>query len=145
MFFFPQVLKGRFHRIFSPSQSLDTVSPNDLLFCFEMLSKDLAKERVVLLKVQQVHHFHHLFFSPFSLRFVGLCQYCSSICCFFLLLWFHVLIVFVLIFRDLRFLASQSQSVLAAWSLLPLMMRSSSAVLAVTVSATAISEFPSVH
>ncbi|XP_051736765.1 ubiquitin carboxyl-terminal hydrolase 19 isoform X3 [Ctenopharyngodon idella] len=48
-----EVLKGRFHRIFSPSQSLDTVSPNDLLFCFEMLSKDLAKERVVLLKVQQ--------------------------------------------------------------------------------------------
>ncbi|XP_067302511.1 ubiquitin carboxyl-terminal hydrolase 19 isoform X3 [Pseudorasbora parva] len=48
-----EVVKGRFHRIFSPSQSLDTVSSSDLLFCFEMLSKDLAKERVVLLKVQQ--------------------------------------------------------------------------------------------
>nr|XP_005162176.1 ubiquitin carboxyl-terminal hydrolase 19 isoform X2 [Danio rerio] len=48
-----EVVKGRFHRIFSPSQSLDTVSSSDLLFCFEMLSKDLIKERVVLLKVQQ--------------------------------------------------------------------------------------------
>ncbi|KAI7794053.1 putative ubiquitin carboxyl-terminal hydrolase 19, partial [Triplophysa rosa] len=48
-----EVVKNRFHRIFSPSHSLDTVSSNDLLFCFEVLSKDLAKERVVLLKVQQ--------------------------------------------------------------------------------------------
>uniref|UniRef100_A0A672M5B7 ubiquitinyl hydrolase 1 n=1 Tax=Sinocyclocheilus grahami TaxID=75366 RepID=A0A672M5B7_SINGR len=48
-----EVVKNRFHRIFSPSQSLDTVSSSDLLFCFEVLSKDLAKERVVLLKVQQ--------------------------------------------------------------------------------------------
>ncbi|XP_039507747.1 ubiquitin carboxyl-terminal hydrolase 19 isoform X2 [Pimephales promelas] len=48
-----EVVKGRFHRIFSSSQSLDTVSSSDLLFCFEMLSKDLAKERVVLLKVHQ--------------------------------------------------------------------------------------------
>uniref|UniRef100_A0A8C2AGP7 ubiquitinyl hydrolase 1 n=1 Tax=Cyprinus carpio TaxID=7962 RepID=A0A8C2AGP7_CYPCA len=48
-----EVVKNRFNRIFSPPQSLDTVSPSDLLFCFEVLSKDLAKERVVLLKVQQ--------------------------------------------------------------------------------------------
>ncbi|XP_050952088.1 ubiquitin carboxyl-terminal hydrolase 19 isoform X2 [Labeo rohita] len=48
-----EVVKNRFHRIFSPSQSLDTVTSSDLLFCFEVLSKDLAKERVVLLKVQQ--------------------------------------------------------------------------------------------
>lgn len=70
---FSQVLKGRFHRIFSPSQSLDTVSSNDLLFCFEMLSKDLAKERVVLLKVQQVHHFHHLFFFHFFPYILWVC------------------------------------------------------------------------
>uniref|UniRef100_A0A671Q0T7 ubiquitinyl hydrolase 1 n=1 Tax=Sinocyclocheilus anshuiensis TaxID=1608454 RepID=A0A671Q0T7_9TELE len=48
-----EVVKNRFHTIFSPSRSLDTVTPSDLLFCFEVLSKDLAKERVVLLKVQQ--------------------------------------------------------------------------------------------
>ncbi|XP_059397271.1 ubiquitin carboxyl-terminal hydrolase 19-like isoform X2 [Carassius carassius] len=48
-----EVVKNRFNRIFSPPQSLDTVSSSDLLFCFEVLSKDLAKERVVLLKVQQ--------------------------------------------------------------------------------------------
>ncbi|XP_065142058.1 ubiquitin carboxyl-terminal hydrolase 19 isoform X1 [Paramisgurnus dabryanus] len=48
-----EVVKNRFHKIFLPSHSLDTVSPSDLLFCFEVLSKDLAKERVVLLKVQQ--------------------------------------------------------------------------------------------
>ncbi|TRY90639.1 hypothetical protein DNTS_003701 [Danionella cerebrum] len=48
-----EVQKGRFHRIFSPSQSLDTVSSSDLLFCFETFSKDLTKEKVVLLKVQQ--------------------------------------------------------------------------------------------
>ncbi|XP_051517732.1 ubiquitin carboxyl-terminal hydrolase 19-like isoform X1 [Myxocyprinus asiaticus] len=48
-----EVGKGRFQRIFTPSHSLDTVMSNDLLFCFEVLSKDLAKERVVLLKVQQ--------------------------------------------------------------------------------------------
>uniref|UniRef100_A0A8C1CVD9 ubiquitinyl hydrolase 1 n=2 Tax=Cyprinus carpio TaxID=7962 RepID=A0A8C1CVD9_CYPCA len=48
-----EVVKNRFNRIFSPPQSLDTVSPSDLLFCFEVLSKDLVKERVVLLKVQQ--------------------------------------------------------------------------------------------
>lgn len=84
LYIFSQVVKGRFHRIFSPSQSLDTVSSSDLLFCFEMLSKDLAKERVVLLKVQQVHHFHYLFFQLFfPLGFVGWCQHCWSICCFF--------------------------------------------------------------
>uniref|UniRef100_A0A8C1CZT5 ubiquitinyl hydrolase 1 n=1 Tax=Cyprinus carpio carpio TaxID=630221 RepID=A0A8C1CZT5_CYPCA len=48
-----EVVKNRFHRIFSPSQSLDMVTSSELLFCFEVLSKDLAKERVVLLKVQQ--------------------------------------------------------------------------------------------
>ncbi|XP_059383662.1 ubiquitin carboxyl-terminal hydrolase 19 isoform X2 [Carassius carassius] len=48
-----EVVKNRFHRIFSPNQSLDMVTSNELLFCFEMLSKDLAKERVVFLKVQQ--------------------------------------------------------------------------------------------
>ncbi|XP_076019456.1 ubiquitin carboxyl-terminal hydrolase 19 isoform X2 [Genypterus blacodes] len=48
-----EVLKGRFQQIFLPSQSLDAVSPSDMLFCFEVLSKDLAKERVVLLRVQQ--------------------------------------------------------------------------------------------
>ncbi|KAJ8257555.1 hypothetical protein GJAV_G00186880 [Gymnothorax javanicus] len=48
-----EVVKNRFHRIFLPSHSLDTVSPLDMLFCFEVLSKELAKERVVLLQVQQ--------------------------------------------------------------------------------------------
>lgn len=49
-----QVGKSRFQRMFLPSHSLDTVSSSDMLFCFEVLSKDLAKERVVLLRVQQV-------------------------------------------------------------------------------------------
>lgn len=40
--------------MFLPSHSLDTVSSSDMLFCFEVLSKDMAKEKVVLLKVQQV-------------------------------------------------------------------------------------------
>uniref|UniRef100_A0A6Q2Y7W1 ubiquitinyl hydrolase 1 n=1 Tax=Esox lucius TaxID=8010 RepID=A0A6Q2Y7W1_ESOLU len=48
-----EVVKSRLHRIFLPSQSLDTVSSSDMLFCFEVLSKELAKERVVLLRVQQ--------------------------------------------------------------------------------------------
>ncbi|XP_023812130.1 ubiquitin carboxyl-terminal hydrolase 19 isoform X1 [Oryzias latipes] len=48
-----EVSKNRFQRIFLPSQSLDTVSPSDMLFCFELLSKDLAKERVLLIKVHQ--------------------------------------------------------------------------------------------
>uniref|UniRef100_A0A1A7YXQ2 ubiquitinyl hydrolase 1 n=1 Tax=Iconisemion striatum TaxID=60296 RepID=A0A1A7YXQ2_9TELE len=48
-----EIVKKRFQRMFLPSHSLDTVSPSDMLFCFEVLSKDLAKERVVLLKVQQ--------------------------------------------------------------------------------------------
>lgn len=46
--------KNRFQRTFLPSHSLDTVSSSDMLFCFEVLSKDMAKEKVVLLKVQQV-------------------------------------------------------------------------------------------
>ena len=46
--------KNRFERMFLPSHSLDRVSSSDMLFCFEVLSKDLAKERVVLLRVQQV-------------------------------------------------------------------------------------------
>lgn len=49
-----QVIKNRFQRMFLPSQSLDTVSPTDLLLCFEVLSTELAKERVVELQVQQV-------------------------------------------------------------------------------------------
>ncbi|XP_053234419.1 ubiquitin carboxyl-terminal hydrolase 19 isoform X2 [Podarcis raffonei] len=48
-----EVIKNRFHRMFLPSHSLDTVSPTDLLLCFEVLSPDLAKERVVELQVQQ--------------------------------------------------------------------------------------------
>ncbi|XP_064154238.1 ubiquitin carboxyl-terminal hydrolase 19 isoform X2 [Anguilla rostrata] len=48
-----EVVKSRFHRIFLPSHSLDTVSPSDMLFCFEVLSKELAKERVLVLQVQQ--------------------------------------------------------------------------------------------
>uniref|UniRef100_A0A8C7U5E8 ubiquitinyl hydrolase 1 n=1 Tax=Oncorhynchus mykiss TaxID=8022 RepID=A0A8C7U5E8_ONCMY len=48
-----EVVKSRFHRIFLPSNSLDTVSSSDMLFCFEVLSKELAKERVVVLRVQQ--------------------------------------------------------------------------------------------
>lgn len=55
-----QVAKNRFQRIFLPSHSLDTVSSSDMLFCFEVLSKDLAKERVVLLKVQQVKTLFYL-------------------------------------------------------------------------------------
>ncbi|XP_015686449.1 ubiquitin carboxyl-terminal hydrolase 19-like, partial [Protobothrops mucrosquamatus] len=47
------VIKNRFHRMFLPSQSLDAVSPTDLLLCFEVLSPELAKERVVELQVQQ--------------------------------------------------------------------------------------------
>lgn len=49
-----QVMKSRFHRMFLPSHSLDTVSPSDLLLCFELLSPELAKEQVVVLEVQQV-------------------------------------------------------------------------------------------
>ncbi|XP_044066779.1 ubiquitin carboxyl-terminal hydrolase 19 isoform X2 [Siniperca chuatsi] len=48
-----EVGKNRFQRMFLPSHSLDTVSSSDMLFCFEVLSKDIAKERVVLLRVQQ--------------------------------------------------------------------------------------------
>ncbi|XP_069564463.1 ubiquitin carboxyl-terminal hydrolase 19 isoform X2 [Brachyistius frenatus] len=48
-----EVGKNRFQRMFLPSHSLDMVSSSDMLFCFEVLSKDLAKERVVLLRVQQ--------------------------------------------------------------------------------------------
>ncbi|XP_053705774.1 ubiquitin carboxyl-terminal hydrolase 19 isoform X1 [Synchiropus splendidus] len=48
-----EVGKNRFQRMFLPSHSLDTVSSSDMLLCFEVLSKDLAKERVVLLRVQQ--------------------------------------------------------------------------------------------
>ncbi|KAK5863108.1 hypothetical protein PBY51_000163 [Eleginops maclovinus] len=48
-----EVGKNRFLRMFLPSHPLDTVSSSDMLFCFEVLSKDMAKERVVLLRVQQ--------------------------------------------------------------------------------------------
>ncbi|MEJ1285810.1 ubiquitin specific peptidase 19 [Cricetulus griseus] len=49
-----KVIKNRFHRVFLPSHSLDAVSPTDMLLCFELLSPELAKERVVVLEVQQV-------------------------------------------------------------------------------------------
>ncbi|XP_058855414.1 ubiquitin carboxyl-terminal hydrolase 19-like isoform X3 [Acipenser ruthenus] len=48
-----EVINSRFHRAFLPSHSLDAVSPSDTLFCFEVLSKDLAKEKVLILQVQQ--------------------------------------------------------------------------------------------
>ncbi|XP_037334767.2 ubiquitin carboxyl-terminal hydrolase 19 isoform X3 [Pungitius pungitius] len=48
-----EVGKNRFQRLFLPSHSLDMVSSSDMLFCFEVLSKEMAKERVVLLRVQQ--------------------------------------------------------------------------------------------
>ncbi|XP_054036370.1 ubiquitin carboxyl-terminal hydrolase 19 isoform X8 [Dryobates pubescens] len=48
-----EVIKNRFHRTFMPSNSLDTVTATDLLLCFEVLSPELAKERVVVLQVQQ--------------------------------------------------------------------------------------------
>ncbi|XP_048344540.1 ubiquitin carboxyl-terminal hydrolase 19 isoform X1 [Sphaerodactylus townsendi] len=48
-----EVIKNHFHRTYLPSHSLDCVSPTDLLLCFEVLSPDLAKERVVELQVQQ--------------------------------------------------------------------------------------------
>uniref|UniRef100_A0A2K6LDC4 Ubiquitin carboxyl-terminal hydrolase 19 n=1 Tax=Rhinopithecus bieti TaxID=61621 RepID=A0A2K6LDC4_RHIBE len=48
-----EVIKNRFHRVFLPSHSLDTVSPSDMLLCFELLSPELAKERIVVLEVQQ--------------------------------------------------------------------------------------------
>ncbi|XP_067908310.1 ubiquitin carboxyl-terminal hydrolase 19 isoform X2 [Heterodontus francisci] len=48
-----EVARNRFHQLFLPSQSLDTMSPGDTLFCFEVLTKELAKERVLELKVQQ--------------------------------------------------------------------------------------------
>ncbi|XP_055366527.1 ubiquitin carboxyl-terminal hydrolase 19 isoform X2 [Betta splendens] len=48
-----EVGKNRFQRMFLPSHSLDTVSSTDYLFCFEVLSKDLVKEKVVLIRVQQ--------------------------------------------------------------------------------------------
>uniref|UniRef100_H3C642 ubiquitinyl hydrolase 1 n=1 Tax=Tetraodon nigroviridis TaxID=99883 RepID=H3C642_TETNG len=48
-----EVGKNRFQRMFLPSHSLDTVSSSDMLFCFELLSKEMAKEKVVLLRVQQ--------------------------------------------------------------------------------------------
>ncbi|KAM9325399.1 ubiquitin carboxyl-terminal hydrolase 19 [Gastrophryne carolinensis] len=48
-----EIVKNRFHRMFMPSCSVDSVSASDLLFCFEVLSPELAKERVVVLQVQQ--------------------------------------------------------------------------------------------
>lgn len=58
--FLSKVGKNRFQRIFLPSDSLDMVSSSDMLFCFEVLSKELAKERVVLLRVQQVIKLQYL-------------------------------------------------------------------------------------
>ncbi|XP_075039657.1 ubiquitin carboxyl-terminal hydrolase 19 isoform X2 [Mixophyes fleayi] len=48
-----EVVKNRFHRLFTPSCSVDLVSSSDQLFCFEVLSPELAKERVVVLQVVQ--------------------------------------------------------------------------------------------
>uniref|UniRef100_A0A8C9VHC0 ubiquitinyl hydrolase 1 n=1 Tax=Scleropages formosus TaxID=113540 RepID=A0A8C9VHC0_SCLFO len=48
-----EVSKSRFQRIFHSSYPLDNVSPSDMLLCFEVLSKDLSKEKVVVLQVQQ--------------------------------------------------------------------------------------------
>ncbi|XP_066452877.1 ubiquitin carboxyl-terminal hydrolase 19 isoform X2 [Eleutherodactylus coqui] len=48
-----EVVKNRFNRMFNPSCSVDSVSPSDQLFCFEVLSPELAKEHVVVLQVQQ--------------------------------------------------------------------------------------------
>ncbi|XP_029457088.1 ubiquitin carboxyl-terminal hydrolase 19 isoform X3 [Rhinatrema bivittatum] len=48
-----EVIKNSFQRVFQPSNSLDTISPANILFCFEVLSTELAKERVVVLQVQQ--------------------------------------------------------------------------------------------
>lgn len=48
-----EVMKNRFNRMFNPSCSVDSVSPSDQLFCFEVLSPELAKEHVVVLQVQQ--------------------------------------------------------------------------------------------
>lgn len=82
-FFCPQVGKNRFQRMFLPSHSLDTVSSSDMLFCFEVLSKDMAKERVVLLRVQQVIkplilHFYMIYnmprFTDIERTFLALCS-----------------------------------------------------------------------
>ncbi|XP_040214845.1 ubiquitin carboxyl-terminal hydrolase 19 isoform X2 [Rana temporaria] len=48
-----EVAKHRFHRMFRPSCSVDSVSPSDVLLCFEVLSPELAKEHVLVLQVQQ--------------------------------------------------------------------------------------------
>lgn len=74
-----QVGKNRFQRMFLPSHSLDTVSSSDMLFCFELLSKEIAKEKVVLLRVQQVRNpltsifLDHLFYvcGPDEISFSG--------------------------------------------------------------------------
>ncbi|XP_069592470.1 ubiquitin carboxyl-terminal hydrolase 19 isoform X2 [Ranitomeya imitator] len=48
-----EVVKNRLNRMFNPSCSVDLVSPTDQLFCFEVLSPELAKEHVIVLQVQQ--------------------------------------------------------------------------------------------
>ncbi|XP_073425712.1 ubiquitin carboxyl-terminal hydrolase 19 isoform X3 [Dendrobates tinctorius] len=48
-----EVVKNRLNRTFNPSCSVDLVSPTDQLFCFEVLSPELAKEHVIVLQVQQ--------------------------------------------------------------------------------------------
>lgn len=66
--------------MFLSSHSLDTVSSSDMLFCFELLSKEMAKEKVVLLRVQQVRtpltltSLHRLFYvcGPGETSFSGL-------------------------------------------------------------------------
>lgn len=64
--------------MFLPSHSLDTVSSSDMLFCFEVLSKDMAKERVVLLRVQQV--IKTLIFTFLLACYICLCLLILRVC-----------------------------------------------------------------
>uniref|UniRef100_A0AAV2M1N9 ubiquitinyl hydrolase 1 n=1 Tax=Knipowitschia caucasica TaxID=637954 RepID=A0AAV2M1N9_KNICA len=48
-----EVCKSRLQRLLLPSQSLDSVSASDLLFCFEVLCRDQSNERLLLLRVHQ--------------------------------------------------------------------------------------------
>lgn len=84
--------------MFLPSHSLDTVSPSDMLFCFEVLSKDMAKERVVLLRVQQV----------IKTQIFAFLKHVKYVC---LLILRGLSVPFVLPYRDCRFLISPSPSV----------------------------------
>lgn len=133
LFHFLQVGKNRFHRMFLPSHSLDTVSSSDMLFCFEVLSKELAKERVVLLRVQQVIK-----------KKIKACLHIFLLIIFYMLVYANIektSFAFCLPFRNSRYPISLSLSVLPAWSLQDLRKKSWSDALAAIVWATAISEF----